>query len=386
MEEDLNDIDIIDKYLNGELNDTEQKQFKERYLNDAEFKKEVEVYRKIYEGIEQAAQSDLKKKLDIYYDEFAQEDLLINSGKDDNIRRLNWWKRAYIIIGIAASVCLFAVAYWYLNSGSNVPRLNAGNKTSTPAKTDHDHKKDTGLNITPQIAHIKKRHKLFPLSDTGQNQVKPYINDKYAFAGQTRLSAAAIRHANYPQPLSYTFNQGLLTIYGDPLLALLRLDVFKKGERYFMTYKDTTKDVTYALQQTKEIKQLQQAAKITSDGGVETTEKIQLQLAPVQTSAYINPPFSVVFSQDKGFNQYYFIKNTTQLVLQGSISANTCKIISLKKDGIDNWYLVSGSNVYALNKSQDKPAPLKELLGSLNPVARLFNKRGPFSKNVLSIK
>jgi hypothetical protein len=44
VEKDLNDIDLIDKYLSGNLNEVEQGQFKQRFLTDEEFKKEVEVY------------------------------------------------------------------------------------------------------------------------------------------------------------------------------------------------------------------------------------------------------------------------------------------------------------------------------------------------------
>ena len=39
MEEDLKDIDLIDRYLSNELDEQQQQVFKTRYLNDPEFKK-----------------------------------------------------------------------------------------------------------------------------------------------------------------------------------------------------------------------------------------------------------------------------------------------------------------------------------------------------------
>ncbi len=380
----MDDIDIIDKYLTGNLSAAEEKQFKERYLNDAEFKKEVEVFRKIYQGVELVAEKELKKRLDQYYDQYIEDNALSDTGYDSKIRPIDWKKRLYFISGIAASICLAAGAYWFFQtppkSGgapytSNKPGINKPAKTTKP---------DTQA-TRPIFAGDKKRHdKIGPTKtpDSIQGVVAPTINGSYAFTSQQRLPANAICRASYPQPLTYTFSQGVLTVDGDPLLALWDFDLFKIGEQYYVVYNNST----YPVIQTNTAKPLvKQGFQIKGEGSA-TAEKVLIQVAPLKTEVYEDPPIGVVLSQSKGGHDYLFTreKGKTILVLQGGFTANNCSVVSLTKDGKTSWYVLSGQRIFVIEQSPDKSTPLKELLGKSSEIARLFIKRDAFSKTILS--
>ncbi len=370
MEEDLNDIDIIDKYLSGELNEAEQQQFKNRCLTDNDFKNEVEIYRKIYEGLEQASEADLKDKLSALLDEYEQEDVLTGNNHD-NVRPINWRKTIYMLSGIAASVCLFAVVYWYYQQSNIKGSQYAGSKR--PAKD------------SPQIARVNGGHKIhvqLPTDSGGKNQINPYINSTTAFTSEMRLSANAIRQANYPQPLSYTFNDETLTLYGDPLLGMMKLSVIKKDTQYYLVYDDAV----YQLNNTSIISPLiKQNIRINNTGHA-IDLKVTVQIAPQQCTVYTTAPFGVLIAPDRAGNKYYFTKQNDKnmLVLQGNFNAENCILVNLTKDGLTNWYVVAGSHVFIVGKFTDKPAPLTELSGVESAEARMFIKRPPVQVTVLS--
>ncbi|MDH3710729.1 MAG: hypothetical protein OER04_12610, partial [Cyclobacteriaceae bacterium] len=73
MDEELRHIDLIDKYLNQNLNVEEQKLFEQLQENDPEFARELEIYRKLYRGIEQQGHQKLKTRLDQYYENYKKQ-------------------------------------------------------------------------------------------------------------------------------------------------------------------------------------------------------------------------------------------------------------------------------------------------------------------------
>ena len=63
MEEDLEHIDLIDKYLSGTLSAVEKDKVEELLRNDADFAKELQVYKQLYRGIKQNGKTALKQPL-----------------------------------------------------------------------------------------------------------------------------------------------------------------------------------------------------------------------------------------------------------------------------------------------------------------------------------
>ena len=70
MREELRHIDLIDKHLTGHLNDDEKSEVERLLAEDKEFAKELEVYKKIYTGIESKEDQKLRAKLDLLYAEY----------------------------------------------------------------------------------------------------------------------------------------------------------------------------------------------------------------------------------------------------------------------------------------------------------------------------
>ncbi len=61
--EEIGQIDLFERYRNGDLNDIEMREFDARLAYDAEFKERFEYYQQIELGIETHFRSDLKSKL-----------------------------------------------------------------------------------------------------------------------------------------------------------------------------------------------------------------------------------------------------------------------------------------------------------------------------------
>src|SRR5690606_36315928 len=80
MDEDRDYTEWIDKYLFDELTTEERKAFEDVRLRNEAFDKEVSIYEKVYLGIEQHAESQLRKRLDRYHDEYVHENKKMPGG------------------------------------------------------------------------------------------------------------------------------------------------------------------------------------------------------------------------------------------------------------------------------------------------------------------
>lgn len=386
MEKDLNDIDLIDKYLSGNLNEVEQREFKERFLTDEEFKKEVEVYQKIYEGIEQAGRENLKKQLNFYYDEYAAED-----EESDNVRSINWRRNIYVISAIAAASAAFFVVFKLTSPVTNNGTTGTGSSPvavrpvkPTPPKVGPQ---DTDVKVPqPQVAQHPKPHPSRPLpKDTSGRQMLPNITPPgggYALNDQTRLPATAIRRAGYPQALSYTFSQGQLTVFGNPLLRMLDISVYKKGGHYYLDCDDSV----YEIVNTATEKPLVKLDKQITGDGIKSAEKIKVVLAPLKAAVYANAPFAVVVEKAAGAPRYYFTKSAgvNTLVLLGNFVPGNTTVVSLKNDSGTNWYVRSGTHIYSVDGQPASPLAFKELQTLTNDNARMLIGREGIERTVLT--
>lgn len=364
MENEFNDVDLIDKFLSGELNEQERDTFDSLYQDDAHFRDEVEVYRKIYEGLHQAAgEETLRETLDNYYDKYGK----------DNIRYLNS-TRTWAAVGLAASLLVAAAIFWW-------PRSPEPGTTPPIAKTNnrlpHGAKKDSGA-----IAKSTSPQK--PVSpDSTKNNPRLSRKDSYALAGGTELPHDAIRKAVYPQPLTYTFNKGLLTLYGDPLMGLLFLDIYKSGNNYELLYQSQS----YRISQTPDNKPQPLQASADHPAGQPSGEKITVQVAALPTGVLQSPPFDVVLVGGPE-NSYKFMSNSTgrSLVIAGKFNAAKSRLVQLAKDDKQTWFFVSGEDVFELDTAKHVQTPLAALSGLNSAAARLFIPRASVVKTVILIK
>jgi hypothetical protein len=364
MENEFDDIDLIDKYLSGELNEQEKNTFDSLYQADAEFRDEVEVYRKIYEGLNQAADEEaLREDLDHYYHKYGK----------DNVRFLNT-PRMWTLVGLAASLFIAAGIFWWPRSPEpgNAPSITKADK-----RLPSGSKKDSGAiakNASPQK----------PVSpDSTKNNPRLGRKDAYALAGGTELAHNAIRKAVYPQPLSYTFNKGVLTLYGDPLMGLLFLDIYKSGNNYELSYQSQS----YRINQTPDNKPQRLQSSADNPTGQPSSEKITVQVAVLPTAILQAPPFDVVLIGGPESN-YKFVSNSTgrSLVIAGKFSTSKSQLVQLSKDNKQTWLFVSGENVFELDTAKHVQTPLTALSGLNSAAARLFVPRASVVKTVILIK
>src|SRR6202000_442889 len=153
--------------------------------------------------------------------------------------------------------------------------------------------------------------------------------DTYAMIGGSELPPGAIREAVYPQPLSYTFHKGLLTLYGDPLMGLLLLDIYKSNNGYELLYQSQS----YQLKETNDDKPQSLQPSIEHLTGVLSDEKITVQVAPLPTTVLRSPPFNVVLIG--GPNAYYKFASDDHrrsLVVGGQFKNKKCQLIEALKD------------------------------------------------------
>jgi len=372
MEEDLKDIDLIDRYLSHELDKQQQQVFKNRYLNDPEFKKEVEAYQKIYEGVEKAGRDSLKQRLEGYYNEYIDEDLSIE--EDHKIIPISKWRSNLLVIsGIAASVLLVAFGIWYYalkEAGPNQQIAQAPNNT----KIDSGGKpgKYAGTKDHPTTTTIKKNPTTLPVSK----------GDQYGLTDGGKVNTVQVLRAYREIPMGYTFKDGVLSIYNNPALGMIRLHVFKTGDQYNLWYDGNV----YRLDPSASIKTLVKTGQ-SEDFGTKTTEVLKVQVEPLQAAA--NPSDNLTVRLQKADQAQYFFrkeKDKQVLELRGNFVPADSKVIEVKTADTRNWYLVYKSAVYELNEKNIDPTNLRELSGLSSEAARLFMKRDPVTVPVYARK
>ncbi|WP_178987700.1 tetratricopeptide repeat protein [Winogradskyella schleiferi] len=116
------ELEYIEKYLNGNLDPLDLKQFEQRLQTEAEFKSKVEDIKTVLTGIETQA---LKEQLDIFHEDI---DNVSNppEKEDTKVHTLNW-KRLLV----AAALIITAGSFWFLGGNSN-ERLYANYFTPDP--------------------------------------------------------------------------------------------------------------------------------------------------------------------------------------------------------------------------------------------------------------
>ncbi len=394
MGEELKHIDLIDKYLKGQLTEREVTKVEKRLKEEPDFRAEVEFYRQMYKGIAQQGETALRERLDAYYREHT---LKSTKGTRGLYRRL-------VIYG--GSIAAVLVTGWFLydnltkqpftwepveptvvtDSTRVLPKDSLADPTKEEQLVRDEHIRDSIVPKAPedQLAGDENMGKgndqdTVSLPDGLNNDIQ------LALGGFKQLRSTAIRTADVSGTLYYTFSEKVLTIYGDPLISGLQLQVQKnkKGD-YGLVYQDSY----YLIRETGTrtlLKAVEPGPKSPFGNGISgnvvkgvpSNEKIKLKVANIdQISGQLNS-LDVLYKEEPGTPTYLFREQTgkKQLLITADLDFDALEVYRVRMGTKTTYHLRLGTKLFSLDPKISISTPLVEtdMLGSRT--TRLFMER-----------
>ncbi|WP_422103820.1 hypothetical protein [Winogradskyella sp.] len=373
MDETSKHIDLIDKYLNQTLSQEELEMFNTQLLSDPDFVKEVELYRIIYAGIKKEGEDALKERLGKYAEEYKNE--------DQHVPQKGKVIKLIMRLSVAATIVLGGYFIFnYYNQGPNA--VIDGPKVVETDTVQEKKPKDSIFESSKEV--------LVEENDTKKEIMpqKPKNNDTFfkdnsqlSIGGVEKLSKERIRKITYPQQLQYTFNGKTLSIFGDPLIAALQLQVLKKPDgAYVLKYKNKY----YEIEQKASRSDFIESNK-TYSAGIKSDEQINIKIESIVESSIPYSNIEVALKVDNSNISYAFNKDINELTLTGNIDQSKATLFLLDKEGSIYYFLMLGNALYELNANQNSPTSImqSDILKSKN--TRLFRERDAFIKDVFLI-
>ncbi len=355
MDEELRHIDLIDKYLNQNMNAEEQQLFERLLKSDPEFSRELEIYRKLYRGIEQQGHQKLKTRLDQYYQQYKQ----VAPTASPKRRQRSLWIAG---MAVAASLALVALVVYY---NQYWPGPETGQVT------------EDSLGIRKEDSTQLKQQP--PEEQLTQGQSQHGQDPTLSVGGVTYLSPASVRKMEYPSPLQYTFVDDTLTMLGDPLLPALSLQVLKTlDNRYFLKLKDQY----FTLEMTTVPKFLK-AVSIDFTSSRAGAREIAVKIEGIQNLSQPTVELSVSFTSQQSLTAtYYFDSGDSprHLTIDGNVDPQTTKAYLIQEGNDIIYFLMIGEKLYALDPQSTSPTPLQEVNILSNNRTRIFRQRDPIIK------
>jgi len=362
MEEDLKYIDFIDKYLSGSLRGSEAIAFQELLKNDADFKKEVEIYKRIYSKIEASGEANFKKRLDLYYKEYLEE----KSTKPRGI-----YKKLIIISSIAAAL-IFGIFIVNNNVADQQPIFNQQDPVIVDSEKD-----SVEVDKTIEDGYIKQEEVIVQDDNTEGDSTfipgKTEYNTQLSIGGLQKLPAIAIRNVNYPVSLQYTFDGREIILFGNPSISGLQLQILKEtSNNYFLMYQASY----YAIAKSASKKEL----KTVSDIETKTTasqEEIIIKLKGIDAVSSVLKNIEVSFTGNKTANPTYIFEkkeNRMHLVIDGNLPVAKTNFYKIEQYNESDYFLKIEEKLYQLNLKATEPTPLIEINILTNKLTRLFRE------------
>lgn len=407
MEEDLRHIDLIDKYLSNALTKSEKEIVEKRIAEDSSFAKELEVYKQIYKGIEQQGDTVLKERLTSYY----------NSYKEENKSKTNkaYYRRLVVFgSGIAACVLIGLLLFFYYQNDGQNPSFKDVNPIIVDIDTVQSNRKDTIENPIDEERLVQEEK---PQQTKTENQVDEELvnqeglkdksrdtvqldnnninNDtQLALGGFTPLPPESVRTIEYPLPLRYTFDGDKLTLFGDPLLSKLQLELIKnKEEEYVLFYKNKY----FSIDKTAGVKPLEELRTDSSFGNSllkikpklnPSKEKLDIVLEDITRFSGKSKNLKVNYDSESSLGTYFFneTENTLELIINSNLDSEIAKVYEVKEKNRHRYFLVEGTMIYELDVHAKEPKPLEQVEITKNKMARLFMEKASFETTVYTEK
>lgn len=405
MEEDLRHIDLIDKYLSNTLTNSEVEMVEKRIAEDASFAKELEIYKQIYKGIEQQGDTALKKRLTSYY----------NSYKEENESKTNkGYYRKLVVFGSGIAACVLIgllLFFYYRNDGQN-PSFKDVNPIIVDIDTVQSNSKDTVENPINEDRLVQEEK---PEQIKKENQVNEELvnqevqkgtakdtvlldnvdNDtQLAFGGFTPLPPESVRAIEYPLPLRYTFDGDKLTLFGDPLLSKLQLELIKNKEKEYVLF---YKSKYFSIDKTDDVKRLEE---LRTDGYFGNSllktkpklnpskEKLDIVLEDITRFSGKSKNLKVNYDSESSLGTYFFneTENTLELIINSNLDPEIAKVYEVKEKNRHRYFLVEDTMIYELDVHAKEPKPLEQVEITKNKMARLFMEKASFETTVYTEK
>lgn len=405
MEVDLRHIDLIDKYLSNTLTNSEMEMVEKRIAEDASFAKELEVYKQIYKGIQQQGDTALKERLTSYYNSYKEE----NESKTSKGR---YRKLVVFGSGIAACVLIGLLLFFYYRNDGQNPNFKDINPTIVDIDTVQPNSKDTIESLINEDRLVQKEK---PEQIKKENQVNEELvnqevqkgtakdtvlldnvdNDaQLAFGGFTPLPPESVRTIEYPLPLRYTFDGEKLTLFGDPLLSRLQLELIKNKEKeYVLLYKSKY----FSIDKTDDIKRLEELRTDSYFGNSllktkpklnPSKERLNIVLEDITGFSGKSKNLKVSYDSESSSDTYFFNEtdNTLELIINSNLNPETAKVYEVKEKTRRRYFLVEGTMIYELDVHAKEAKPLKQVEITKNKMARLFMEKASFETTVYKEK
>lgn len=411
MQEDLEHIDLIDKYLNGTLNALDKEKVEALLLSDSNFKREVAIYKKIYEGIKQKEETDLKQRLGGYFKEYQEDKKIVATQKPKGK-----YRQLYRYIGALAACLIIGGALFFIYKEDQIkidPKPAIVDVDTTSVKNrdsiinlneeklvkEEVPKKSTieqppineGIaNDEEKIESLEKDSILLPNFNIEDTQL--------ALGGYKTLPSTSIRTYRYSKTLSYTFNKDTLKLYGDPLLGRLDVEslglIKNKESGYVVNFKNSN----YTLEKTIQKTPLIEAKDRSIGSGINgikgapkksykpSKEEVNIVIVGIQEISTSLSDLVVKFKGGEGVgNTYFFTKNDEQLelIINADLNKENAKVYKIQEAGQDYYYLVQENKTYALDKKAVAPRPLVLVDITRDKLARLFIERESIKRVVV---
>lgn len=404
MQEDLKHIELIDKYLSGTLSQSEKNQVENLLLNDSDFVKEVAVYRKIYEGITQKEEADLKQRLESYFKEYEEDQKTVVGH-----RPKGKYRRLFVYGGALAACLVIGGAILFFNKYDRTisnPKPNIVDVDTTTIK-----KSDSIFDLNEEkLAEEEKQDKSRidqSRDDNLVNQEKDSIqlpgnidDVQLALGGYKILPQNLVRNYNYSKTLSYTFYNGVFKLYGDPLIGrldLLSLKIIKNEEsKYLLSFKNNY----YSIEETERRKRLREVENAQDNNGFNTLfnkppkltpsqEEISIAVAAIENTSVVLSELVVRFEDGASMDKTYFFtknKENLELIIKDDLNLEKVRVYRIKESGQNYYYLVQENEIFVLDEKAREPTLLNIVDITTNKLARLFIAREPIKTVVYKEK
>jgi len=398
MEENLRDIDQIDKFLNNELSANELTAFHRRLASDDEFRVALEKYQFIYDELPQLETEKLKQRLAGYHRAYEA-----TSAK----KPVKFRKIIYLVGSVAAVLCIGWLLVFSPNKRGQIPQFPESEtdmvdidsihlKTDSLKKFEYASGEKDSLQPsrnTPVIVTVDP-DKSEEKKDTLKQLPTPIDATQLALSEQKQLSPSNIKKINYPTSTAYTFDGKLLTLYADPSKGSLGWEVFKNDTSYLLTYGATQYPLTIStriktLRELSKPKRPFQSLFNTPLTGEPTDEKITLQFESHQDLGRIDTSLHVVIEEGRLRKASYFFaqkEGKLQLILALRNTSKDVAVYIIYEKNTPQYYLSVEEKIYRLDPTKTTKTTVAPINILTDKNARLFLKKQAVEKTVYQVK